>query len=166
MIGRVVIMKMLLLVSSLLISNSFDVQARPEKSPQKSLKKRIERKIASDFEVSQGDVVFSKLLTCVDKERKKGFFEKAIECMSPYFPSEYSYSKKVDLIAFVVRAKNFSSLSKCSYEELEKHPSALEDSNNFVLCSEFSTVDDDEIDTALIYFKRRGKTFDIVNIKD
>jgi hypothetical protein len=131
-----------------------------------TFKKKIGRKIASVYQESEGNKVFSKFLKCKSIEKSEGYIQKAVSCMSDFFDKDMSDSKKIDFTVFMLSGKNFSSLAKCDFETLERHPSVIKTENDFVLCSDFTTGSRDDQETAIFFFELVGKDLKIVNIKD
>lgn len=131
-----------------------------------SYKKKIGRKIASVFQAEQGNVVFNKVNDCKSIKKSSTFFKKSVDCMSKSFAKDLSTSHKIDLSIFLLAGKNFSSLAKCDFETLERHPSVIKTENEFVLCSDYESGSRNKSDTAIFFFERFGKDLKIIDIKN
>ncbi|WP_372653991.1 hypothetical protein [Halobacteriovorax sp.] len=131
-----------------------------------SFKKKVSRKIASVFQEKKGNNVFDEFIACKNTEKNSTYFTNVSSCMSKYFPKEMSESNKVDLVIFMLSGSSFSSLSKCTFEVLENHPSVIDNENDFVLCSDYLKGKKQRKRTALFYFDQRGKRLEILDIRD
>jgi hypothetical protein len=150
-----------ILISSLLL-----LGAEVSLADSGSFKKKVSRKIASVFQAKKGNDVFPSFIKCKNIEKDKKYFSKVSTCMSKYFPKEMSESNKVDLVLFMLNGSGFSSLSKCSFEVLENHPSVIDHENDFVLCSDYLKGKRERKRTAIFFFDQRGDRLDILDIRD
>jgi hypothetical protein len=135
-------------------------------SKESSYKKKIGRKIASLYQEEQGREVFNNLIECKKIKKSKNYLQESIECMSNSFDKGLSNSHKIDLVIFVLGAKNFSSLAKCDFEVLERHPSVINNENDFVLCSDYESGSRNRPETSIFFFERFGKDLKIIDIKN
>ncbi len=149
------------MLTSILLFLSFNGLAK-----EFSYKTKVGRKIASVYQEELGNKVFSKILQCKSKEKSKTYLKDSVECMSRYIERDISESKKVDYVVFLLAGKNFSSLAKCDFETLERHPSIVNSENEFVLCSEYERGSRSKSDTAIFVFERFGKDLRIIRIEN
>jgi len=153
-------------IVQVLISSLILLGAEMSLAESGSFKKKVSRKVASVFQAKKGNNVFSDFIHCKNIEKDKGYFTKVSSCMSKYFPKEMKESNKLDLVLFMLNGSSFSSLSKCSYEVLENHPSVIDHENDFVLCSDFLKGKRGRKRTALFFFDQRGEKLEILDIRD
>ena len=135
-------------------------------SKELSFKAKIGRKIASVYQEELGNKVFSKILECKSIEKSKTYMKESVECMSRYLEKDISDSKRIDYTVFLLAGKNFSSLAKCDFETLEKHPSIINSENEFILCSEYERGSRSKADTAIFVFERFGKELRVIRIEN
>ena len=151
----------MIFLCSFLFLSSFNVFSK-----ESSYKSKIGRKIASVFQEEQGGQVFNKINECKSIKKSKDYFQKSVSCMSKHFSRDISESHKIDLVVFILAGKNFSSLAKCDFETLERHPSVIKNDNEFVLCSDFERGSRNKADKAIFFFERFGKDLKIIDIRN
>lgn len=153
-------------VIHILISSLLLLGASASLAESGSFKKKVSRKVASVFQAKKGNNIFPEFINCKNIEKDKDYFSKVSTCMSKHFPKEMSESNKVDLVLFMLNGASFSSLSKCSFEVLENHPSVIDQENDFVLCSDYLKGKRERKRTALFFFDQRGDRLEIIDIRD